>query len=499
VGAAQDLSPGARFGRYRIEGHVASGGMGVVYRATDLELDRRVALKLIAPEWAGDADLRERFKHESRLVAALDHPNVIPVHDAGERDGLLYIAMRFVDGTDLRGLIDERGALDARLAARVTARIASALDAAHAAGLVHRDVKPANVLLAGEPGEEHPYLTDFGLAKRLDGDSGLTHSGQWLGTVDYVAPEQLSGKPVDHRTDIYSLAVLLFEALTGEVPFPGDSAPAKMTAKLHEPPPSVCERAPWLPAALEDVLKRGMAPDPDERYQSAGALGRALLAAAGESPAPVPKPRPEPADAAPPPPTTPAGGHDHEDVPPPRDPVPAPEPRRARPVVWIALGVLAIAVVVAGLTVGGVLSSTTGAGSNAPQRTVDTPPGAPSAASADAVVRRFGDAYRAEDLDTLMATLTGDVQFNFEGGGTKTAKQGTAVLRKEFATQFALTDDYRLRLTGRDRTTGGRVVLGRFSENVLSNTRTSGTVSFEVVFSGGRPLIRTISSKVDQR
>jgi serine/threonine protein kinase len=135
VSAAQDLSPGARFGRYRIEAHVASGGMGVVYRATDLELDRRVALKLIAPEWAGDDDLRERFKHESRLVAALDHPNVIPVHDAGERDGVLYIAMRFVDGTDLRGLIDERGALDARLAARLTARIASALDAAHAAGL----------------------------------------------------------------------------------------------------------------------------------------------------------------------------------------------------------------------------------------------------------------------------------------------------------------------------------------------------------------------------
>ncbi|MGH2917063.1 MAG: serine/threonine-protein kinase, partial [Solirubrobacteraceae bacterium] len=245
-------------------------------------VDRRVALKLIAPEWAGDEELRERFKHESRLVAALDHPNVIPVHDAGERDGLLYIAMRFVDGTDLRGLIDARGALDPRLAARITARVASALDAAHAAGLVHRDVKPANVLLAGGPGEEHPYLSDFGLSKRLDGDSGLTHSGQWLGTVDYVAPEQLTGQAVDHRTDVYSLAVLLFEALTGEVPFRGDSAPAKMTAKLYEPSPSLCERAPWLPSALEDVLARGIATAPGDRYQSAGELGRALVGAVGE-------------------------------------------------------------------------------------------------------------------------------------------------------------------------------------------------------------------------
>jgi serine/threonine protein kinase len=346
-------------------------------------------------------------------------------------------------------------------------------------------VKPANVLLAGEPGEEHPYLTDFGLAKRLDGDSGLTHSGQWLGTVDYVAPEQLSGKPVDHRTDIYSLAVLLFEALTGEVPFRGDSGPAKMTAKLHDEPPSLCERAPWLPAALEDVLQRGMAMEPDDRYQSAGALGRALLEAVGESPALVPRRKADPG-GAPPPPTTPAGGQDHEE----RAPVAPSARRRSPPAAAIVGGVLAL-IAVGVLAVAGVFSS------SSPPPPPPPSTSAVSASGADAVVRRFGDAYRSEDLDAIMATLTDDVEFTFEGGATKTTKQGTGVRRKEFASQLALTDDYRLKLTGRDRTTAGPIVLARFSENVLSNTRTSGTVSFEVVSSGGKPLIQTISSKVD--
>ena len=298
--AGADLSPGSRFGRYRIEAHVASGGMGVVYRATDAELGRRVALKLIGPQLASDEGFRERFKQESRVAAALDHPHVIPVYEAGERDGALYIAMRFVDGIDLKAVIRERGGLEPRLAARITSRVASALDASHAAGLVHRDVKPANVLLAGGPGEEHPYLTDFGLAKQLHTDAAVTGSGQWLGTLDYVAPEQVLGEAVDARADVYALACLLFEALTGEVPYPRETEPAKLIAKLQEPPPSLSERAPGLPRELEAVIRRGMARAPGERYPSAGDLGRVALAAAEGRPPTAPERTVAAGPAAPP-------------------------------------------------------------------------------------------------------------------------------------------------------------------------------------------------------
>jgi serine/threonine protein kinase len=495
-----DLEPGALFGRYRIEAHVASGGMGVVYRAKDTELQRRVALKLIAPEWAQDEGLRERFKHESRLVAALDHPNVIPVHDAGERDGVLYIAMRFVEGTDLRGLIDDRGALDPHLVGRITSRVASALDAAHAAGLVHRDVKPANVLLAGGPGEEHPYLTDFGLAKRLDGDSGLTHSGQWLGTVDYVAPEQLTGQPVDHRTDVYSLAVLTFEALTGEVPFRGESGPAKMTAKLHEELPSLRERAPWLAPGLDDVIQRGMATAPEARYQSAGELGRALLSAVGPTPLPGPQPTIVPATAAPPPPPPSAPSAPSAPAAP-AAPAPSPAQRTWKPRVVLIVAAAIIAATVGVLAIAGVFSGgedPARQGSTPSSPTSPTAPGVPSSSDAEAVVKRFGAAYRAEDLDAVMATLTDDVRFVFESTRTGTVtKDGSARLRAEFATVWAATDGYRLELTGRDEAQDAVIVNGRFSQNSpLTGEKPSGTVSFEVVESGGKPLIRKFTSKV---
>lgn len=491
--APGDLSPGERFGRYRIEAHVASGGMGVVYWATDTELQRRVALKLIAPEWAQDEGLRERFKHESRLVAALDHPNVIPVHDAGERDGLLYIAMRFVEGTDLRGLIDDRGALDPHLAARIVFRLASALDAAHAAGLVHRDVKPANVLLAGGPGEEHPYLTDFGLAKRLDADSGLTHGGQWLGTVDYVAPEQLTGQPVDHRTDVYSLAVLLFEALTGEVPFRGDSGPAKMTAKLHEGPPSLLERAPSLPPALEDVVQRGMATAPEARYQSAGELGRALLAAVGPSATPGPQPTIVPA-TAPPPPAAPA-------VQPPAASAPAP----STPGTWNRRAVLLAAAAIVAATVGVLAIAGVFSGADNPTRqgstpsgpTTPAPSGLPSTAEAEDVVKRFGDAYGAENLDAVMATLTDDGRFVFQSARTGTITKGREEVRADFASVWAATDGYRLDVSGSEESKDATIVRARFSQNVpLTGDKPSGKVTFEVVESGGKLLIRKFTSTV---
>src|SRR4051794_11085409 len=198
-----ELDPGALFGGYRIEGIAGHGGMGVVYRATQLGLGRTVALKLIAPDVAHDPRFRERFKRESRLAASIDHPNVIPVYEAGEADGSLFLSMRWVEGADLLTLIKRGGGVEPEQAARITSQVAAALDAAHGHGLVHRDVKPANVLVVAG-GADHAYLTDFGLVKRTKTSSDVTQSGEFVGTLDYVAPEQIEGK-ADASSDVYSL------------------------------------------------------------------------------------------------------------------------------------------------------------------------------------------------------------------------------------------------------------------------------------------------------
>src|SRR5437773_1237367 len=280
------LAPGAEFGGYRIETIAGQGGMGVVYRATQLALERAVAIKLITPEFAHDEEFRDRFKRESKLAASIEHPNVIPVYEAGEYDGSLFLAMRFVEGTDLRSVLEREGRLEPLRAARFVAQIASALDAAHAAGLVHRDVKPANALVAAD---DHIYLTDFGLTKRAASASALTKTGQMVGTVDYVAPEQVEGSSVDARTDVYSLACVLYHLLTGHVPFDKPSEMAKLFAHVHEAPPVPSAGAPGIPAELDAVVARGMAKDPAERFLSAGDLGRAALAAAQHQPIAVPE------------------------------------------------------------------------------------------------------------------------------------------------------------------------------------------------------------------
>ena len=242
--AVTELAPGTEFAGHRIEGIAGQGGMGVVYRATHLALDITVALKVIRPDLASDAGFQERFKRESRLAASIEHPNVLPVRHAGEEDGLLYITMRYVDGTDLRSLIDTKGRLEPGRAAGIISEIAQALDAAHARGLVHRDVKPANVLLEGAEGSGHAYLTDFGLTRHATSGGGLTKTGQWVGTLDYVAPEQIEGRDVDARADIYALGCVLYESLTGTVPFLKDSEVATMYAHLNEPAPPPREKVP---------------------------------------------------------------------------------------------------------------------------------------------------------------------------------------------------------------------------------------------------------------
>jgi YVTN family beta-propeller protein len=250
------LAPGGTFAGYRIEALIGRGGMGVVYRATDLSLERPVALKLIAPELARDARFRARFLREPRLAAALDHPNVVPIYEAGEREGHLYLAMRYVSGTDLKTTLDREGSLTLQRALPILEQIAGALDAAHRRGLVHRDVKPANMLL-DEDG--HAYLTDFGVTKQVGGAS--TETGTLVGTLDYLAPEQIRGDAVDSRADCYALGCVLYECLAGKPPFRRETEGQTLWAHMQEDPPSL----PGLPA-LDSVMGKALAKAPDERY-----------------------------------------------------------------------------------------------------------------------------------------------------------------------------------------------------------------------------------------
>ena len=277
------METGTELGGYRIDSVAGQGGMGVVYRATQLGLDRPVALKVIAVELANNLDFRNRFKSEAQLAASIDHPNVVPVFEAGEAGGVLYLAMRYVEGTDLRSLVDREGGLAPERAVRIIWQVAAALDAAHRRGLVHRDVKPPNVLIAGE-GDEHAYLTDFGLTKHAAAAGGITRTGQFVGTPDFVAPEQIRGEAADARADIYALGGVLFHALTGRTPFPRDSELAKMYAHLSDPAPAASPLVPGVPAALDAVIGTAMAKEADDRYASAGDLARAAWAALeGES------------------------------------------------------------------------------------------------------------------------------------------------------------------------------------------------------------------------
>lgn len=273
----ESVQIGSDFLGYRIEELIGRGGMGVVYRAQDLRLKRPVALKFVAPSLARDARFRERFARESELVMSLEHPNVVPIYDAGDVDGRVYLAMRLVDGNDLGSLIRAEGALEAARAIAIGTQIAAALDAAHARGLVHRDVKPSNVLLDGS---EHVYLADFGLTRRLDDQTAELSDDRSVGTPAYLAPEQLEGRPLDGRADGYALGCLLYECLTGEPVFPRDSRLAVAWAHLEDEPPRPSRRNTALPEAIDAVIAKALAKDPEGRFASCaalvGAAGRAL-------------------------------------------------------------------------------------------------------------------------------------------------------------------------------------------------------------------------------
>ena len=279
------LAAGSLVAGYLLEEQVGAGGMAVVFRARDERLGRLVALKVLASALAADAGFRQRFLRESRAAAAVDDPHIIPVYEAGEADGVLFIAMRYVPGGDVRTLVRREGPLSAGRAAAIISAVASALDSAHAVGLVHRDVKPANMLMDARVGRpDHVYLSDFGLSKPALAATGLTRTGQFLGTLDYVAPEQLGGQPMDGRADQYALACAAFELLAGSPPFHREDAMAVMYAHSSQPPPLLTSQRPDLPAAADQVLARALAKAPADRYASCCEFADALRGSLGLPP-----------------------------------------------------------------------------------------------------------------------------------------------------------------------------------------------------------------------
>jgi hypothetical protein len=278
------LAPGDQVAGYQIAEQIGTGGMAVVYRALDLRLDRPVALKVLAPQLAEDDAFRQRFIRESRAAAGVDHPHIIPVFEAGEADGVLFIAMRYVSGGDVRSLIQSEERISPARVTAIAAQAASALDAAHAHGLVHRDVKPGNILLDSAGGRDHVYLADFGLSKHSLASNTLTADGQFMGTLDYVSPEQIQGQRADGRADQYALACTIVEMLSGRPPYKRDESMALLWAQLEAPPPLLTELRPDLPPEANEVVRTALAKLPADRYPTCTAFTSALAAACAPRP-----------------------------------------------------------------------------------------------------------------------------------------------------------------------------------------------------------------------
>jgi predicted Ser/Thr protein kinase len=360
--ASPELHIGDTFAGHRIDGVLGRGGMGVVYQATDLTLNRVVALKVITPALSADDDFRRRFQRESQVAASVRQQNVVTIFHAGESDGFLFVTMELVHGTDLRGMISQHGHLDLATAAAIVEQTATALDAAHSSGLVHRDVKPANVLIAAAP-PLHVYLTDFGLTKRTSSQSGITKTGLFVGTIDYAAPEQIKGWPVDARADVYALGCMVFEMIAGQPPFRRENEYATMYAHVSEPAPALSSVAPGVPPALDAAVARALAKEPDSRQPSCGDLARAVSAAVeGQAPsAPERTVAVGRAAPTPPPPTAPQGhpvyGYGLDPV---TSVLPDEKPRRQ----WLPWALILAVVLIAG----GVVAVSLGGGGSQPNR-----------------------------------------------------------------------------------------------------------------------------------
>ena len=495
-----DLLPGAEIAGCRIDAVAGRGGMGIVYRATQLSLGRPVAVKLIAPDRAGDPGFRERFERESRVAAAIDHPNVIPVYAAGEEGGRLYLVMRYVKGTDLGALLARDRRLAAERVAAIACQIGSALDAAHAAGLVHRDVKPANVLLGGE----HAYLADFGLSQIMGTDTRLTSTGQWIGTVDFMAPEQFSGAEVDARADVYALGCVLYNALTGEVPYPRGTVPATMLAHMHEEPPRPTAVADGVPAGFDRVIARALAKDPEGRYPSGGDLGRAALAAAEgrhvtESERTV-------ARGAAAPGGEPAGGwNDHAAgnghtaltlvAPPaaterkPRTTLPLGDRPRRR--LRGRAGMVVAGAIALGAA-GGAAALVAGSGDGVDAQRL---PGAPvDDGEVEALAREFATAYGNEDGAALGRLLTRDVERVVPGARQEGRAEVIAAYRSQF--RDSATRSFELTELSAEGGSTGRAT-ARFVATYAGEPDVGGAIVFGVLRERGTPRIALISARQD--
>jgi ketosteroid isomerase-like protein len=530
-----DLREGDVFAGCRVEAVAGRGGMGIVYRAVQLSLGRPVALKLIASQHAADPEFRDRFEREARLAAAIDHPNVIPVYAAGEEDGRLYLVVRFVRGTDLHHLIRNGGPLPPARAAALIEQVGLGLDAAHAAGLVHRDVKPANVLISVQG--DHVYLTDFGLSRLVSSDTRLTTTGNWLGTAAYASPEHLRGERTDARSDVYALGCVLHAALTGEPPFPRQTVPATMLAHLHDAPPRPSERG--LPRAFDEVIGRALAKDPVDRYPSAGDLGRAARAAAAGEDQPTHERSVAKGPAAPSemrtvrrPPTTPSQaatlwashteaartawapptGHaaaapadatavpaaattDRRDdrlpppPPPPEHAGPMPEEVRVRRSRRGRIRMLAAALLVGALAAG----AFTTLGDALTGETIKKGP--LSTQEVEDAAQSFADAYANEDTRALGASLTHDVQRVLPAGRLN----GRAAVVSEYRRQFRAqnTDGYDLSDVEASGGSAGRAS-GRYAVKIDGKEQITGRIVFSVVRDGhGKPRIAMIAATPD--
>ena len=486
--------------------------MGVVYRARQVSLDRAVAIKLINDELAGDVEALRRFEREARLMASIDHPNVIPVYGAGEEDGHLYLVMRYVDGTDLQALLRSRGRLATLQAAQITDQVARALDAAHKRGLVHRDIKPSNVLLS----DGHAYLTDFGITRLADERTTSTDAGKWIGTFDYMSPEQLRGESADPRSDVYALGCLLYACLVGSAPFHRDTTAATITAHLHEEPPSIAD-VPGVPKAFDAVIGRALAKRPKDRYKSAGELGLAALAAAqgsrgrpwlfarrSQPEVAVPSPPPEPTPVVSPgeatrvaesPQTTVVRGDAETKVA--RTavmPAPAEETSRLagaangrRP--WrsrlrradVALmgGILAVAV-----AIGALIAIT----HNGPR-----PAGPLTTGQIDAAVRDFATDYSNHDVRSLSRLLALDVT----RVDPSTAEHGRAAVLDEYESQFSTKPVPTRYVLGDVKVTPGWAgrAEGQYTLTVEGGGQLSGHVVFGLERTGNRVQVALISTQ----
>jgi serine/threonine-protein kinase len=491
-----ELEPGNEFAGCRIEAVAGRGGMGVVYRATELSLGRPVALKLLPPERAGDQEFRERFQRESRMAASIDHPNVVPVYAAGEHDGSLYLVMRYVGGTDLHALLREEGRLEPARAAELVAQLASALDAAHAAGLVHRDVKPANVLLADD---DHAYLSDFGLTRLAGSEASLTASGQWIGTVEYCSPEQLQGGRTDARADVYSLGCVLFAALCGRPPFAQGTVTATMLAHLNDQPPMPSSLG--APHEFDRVIARALAKRPEDRYPSAGDLGRAALAAArGEavtesersvaigSAAPEHGGNGDSTAVLRPDETAVTRWDPHEGMtamaPESQARTEAGERRVVKPRRWPARMIVGFAgflgLVAVGLGLGLVFGDPGGAGARSGALTED---------EVREVAYAFADAYAAEDPAALRATLARNVERTAPGG----VSRGRDAVVDQYERQFdGKVGSYELDDLDVQAGRGGRAA-GTYHVERESGDPYDGSIVFGVVRERGEPRIALIA------